>query len=512
MYLVNILASGFFILVILTGYNFSKLSFFLFTFFSLLFLNLMFRKKSTFLDKFSGIFFFLCFYINFTFKIFLENIFKGTHYFYDGIGNFQFNNENINFVFIICIVTYISIFSVSIIRERFFNYNLNKKNHLYNDNLKNFYIKHKLKILLIYFGFIFLLIFINISDLIYIRGLVAKENTTIKYNIFALFFLYLIPATTCFLIDLDNNSVKKKDYAFYSYSLIEPLLLNFGMNSRNNIFESMGYAIGYIYTKYLNISRGQIILFFSLIFLFFVLNFVAVSEFFPNRDKLLLHNHQKVQTATLKNNIKIEEVENIKNDENTEKNQIVTQNQKTNIAEIFRPLVHSKFGSAIIARLIGIEGIMVVVSNRDNLSFNTFFRALNAEESAGKPSFYDLFKNEVRANNYCNNIKCNTNFTLMGIVAFLMYSGSLYFLFFALFTIFSFFSFIEFIAFRFTRNIILSSLISQILLYRCIHFGYLPLNSYKIIVAIFLSIGLVYILNLTLNYLINEICPNTSEN
>ena len=81
----------------------------------------------------------------------------------------------------------------------------------------------------------------------------------------------------------------------------------------------------------------------------------------------------------------------------------------------------------------------------------------------------------------------------MGIVAFLFYSGSYLFLFTMLIIICLICSGIEFIATRLTNNLIFSALISQILAYRLWHFGYLPINSYKLIFSILLMVFLIFI-------------------
>ena len=87
-----------------------------------------------------------------------------------------------------------------------------------------------------------------------------------------------------------------------------------------------------------------------------------------------------------------------------------------------------------ISRLIGVEGIMAVSSN-NNLSFNLFFSALNEKFIRGENSFYDKFKNEERTTSKCSNKNglkndCKINsISLMGIIAFLFYTGSFIFYF-----------------------------------------------------------------------------------
>ena len=134
-----------------------------------------------------------------------------------------------------------------------------------------------------------------------------------------------------------------------------------------------------------------------------------------------------------------------------------------------------------ISRLIGVEGIMAVSSN-NNLSFNLFFSALNEKFIRGENSFYDKFKNEKRTTSKCSNKNglkndCIINsISLMGIVAFLFYTGSFIFLFFALIFICLICSLLEILAYKLSNNMVFASFIAQVLAYRLWHFGYIPSN------------------------------------
>ena len=92
-----------------------------------------------------------------------------------------------------------------------------------------------------------------------------------------------------------------------------------------------------------------------------------------------------------------------------------------------------------------------------------------------------------------SNVKGNT---LPGIIAFLFYSGSYYFLFIALFIICTIASLIEYLAFKLSyNNLIFSALIGQVISFRLIHFGYLPHQSYLLFGTIIITIFLVYLTN-----------------
>ena len=89
-----------------------------------------------------------------------------------------------------------------------------------------------------------------------------------------------------------------------------------------------------------------------------------------------------------------------------------------------------------------------------------------------------------------------------GIIAFLFYTKSILFLFFGIFILCIFCSLIEFISFKFShRNVIFSYVIGNVLAYRMAHFGYMPQNTYKLIIAIFVTIGVINLILSIINTL-----------
>jgi len=87
-----------------------------------------------------------------------------------------------------------------------------------------------------------------------------------------------------------------------------------------------------------------------------------------------------------------------------------------------------------------------------------------------------------------------------GIIGFLYYSGSFIFVFLSLSMIFLFCLLIEIIVFKFSKNnFVFTSLTCNSLAYHLSHFGYMPQNSYKIILGVFLSILMVMIINKIIN-------------
>ena len=132
-------------------------------------------------------------------------------------------------------------------------------------------------------------------------------------------------------------------------------------------------------------------------------------------------------------------------------------------------------------RLFGMDSLMAVVGY-DQKNFKLLNESLNEKFTPGKSSLFDTIRNETYRGQITRNV------TFPTILGFLYYSGSLIFVFFITLFIVLFFNLIEKINVFLNNNIFLSALLSQFVAYRLWHFGYVPINSYKFILSIFISI------------------------
>ena len=146
-------------------------------------------------------------------------------------------------------------------------------------------------------------------------------------------------------------------------------------------------------------------------------------------------------------------------------------------------------------RWVGIDAL-VAVESFDGKSFEFF-----------KQSFYDEFdknKYPYYEKNVQKRIKKKTNtiqygITTPGIFAFLYYTGSQVFVFTAVFFISLFLLTFEKFIFLIFNNLVLCSILSQVLAYRLIHFGYMPQNSYMLLTSILITIIGLYLIKKILN-------------
>jgi hypothetical protein len=144
-------------------------------------------------------------------------------------------------------------------------------------------------------------------------------------------------------------------------------------------------------------------------------------------------------------------------------------------------------------RWVGIDGVMSVVGRSEILNFELLKKSFSDKYQRFSFAFYETTfnVNEVKSINISNNVKGNT---LPGMIAFLYYSGSLLFLFASIASLCLIASTVEFISFMICKkNMFFSSLISMVIAYRFIHFGYLPHQSYLLFGSLFFVIFLVFL-------------------
>ena len=83
---------------------------------------------------------------------------------------------------------------------------------------------------------------------------------------------------------------------------------------------------------------------------------------------------------------------------------------------------------------------------------------------------------------------------LPGIFGYLYFSGSAIFLFIIIFLLSLIFMFFEKLVVIFTKNIVLSSFLSFVIVWRLINFGYAVSNTKNFIIAIILTLVVIYFL------------------
>ena len=443
---------------------------FLYLIFSIIFnfyLFFSFRKKAIFFDKFLCVFLWLGFWFKFSCVVlFFNGKFNevGDNIFY----NIELYDKSLLFSSICELFIMIS----TLLREKLFTYSYN-----FNCNKNYFYIVNKNFLLFFFVSISLFICFINFNFQLYQKGMLPLYN--INFLLFSLikwFLLIGIPTISAIFIFFEINK-KKNISVLYFFIIILPIFFSsLSMLSRDAIFNSSAilfglYVMNKLYKLNLNI-KFFFKSFFVLFFLFYtsviLVNFLRANYYYIGKSNINFVNDIKGSTSSGNNS----------NKTNQEKK---FDDVESSTNEIFYLIVY---------RWVGINSVINILGNKEILSFQLFKKSF--EEKAiektevTEKTFYEKYFNfyDKNANPIKNNVKGNT---LPGIIGFLLYSGSYFFVFFSLSFLCFLFSFFEILAFKISKNMLFSSLIGMLVAYRLIHFGYAPLNTYKIILGIVLA-------------------------
>jgi hypothetical protein len=439
-------------LLTLKKYPGENIIYIFFCFVSIFFLNFLLRKNSFFFEKYLSIFFFFSYWFNFSFKISFYELFpfSKTRYFPEGVGNFDFKGNSYDETLIVVSLSFISFSIFSYLRAFFFrgNYNLKKFTKYNNHKILN-------NLFYIYIFFLFLIFLINLKFNFYYRGSVGPYNDNIFYNFFLNFikWFYNIGAFVilCHFLSINFSTNKNIIFSFLILLIID-FLLNFSILSRNLILNS-SIIIFTIYLYNFKNKKMFIQLAVIVLFLLFLINSILVSNL--RSQKFHLNVNKEIN-----NNITLSQY-------NT--------NSKFEVN-------FSKFYKEIFSRLVGIEGVLAIQSV-DNKSFKLLKQSFDKNKHE---YFFDELKNDKRDNGDFKSI------TVPGLIAFLYYSGSYIFIFISCGLLLFLFCASEFFLLKLLKNsTIVISFISYLVTYRLLHFGHKPIESYKFILGIILSIIIV---------------------
>lgn len=395
--------------------------------------------------------------------------------------------------------------------------------------IKKFYLifikKKNLYIKLIFFFIIILIFFTNSYYGYYQKGLLPKENINIYLGyIIKWFLLFGLTSISCLLIEYDLKINKKISLFVIALFFLELFLTNLSLLSRALIFTggAVLFSIYYNYEKNLLKKNYQnsFIVYFLILFVVFIISIFPVNKlrhlnvvdqnFIANK---ILNNYKNsvntyAEDELIKNNIlngdieknNLEEILKSEIDDQT-KIEIIERDLKKTNNHIFD--YKKNFDTVIFLiknRFIGLDAV-AAVSSYPEKNFNLFYSSLKEKFDSKKYGFYQRvfvipFEQPHLINKkYTNTSKRHYGIIIPGVIGYLSYSGSIFFLFFSLSIVFIFCASIEAISRKLSFNsVIFSNFVGYVLAYRLIHFGYLPGQTYLLISAILLTVLIVYLI------------------
>ena len=423
-------------------------------------LYLGFRKKALFFDAFIGVFFWLGFWLKVTLRVgFTNGVFRESTGVFDGSGA-EFDRG-----LLVASCGLLALIVATLIRERFFCYQRAVNHEITQPGLFNFYQKNR-KLVLTAFVLLFLAVGIsNVYFGIYQRGEVP--HTILPFGLGGIYkwlLLFGLSSFAAIILKFEYHSGKNNSYLVAILSLLENFISNVSLLSRGMILNSAALFYGLFKDRKSNsISfKGRFLIIISLIFvLLFAGSVFSVNYLRSNAAALgFIRGYSTEIDAEL-----------FRNEEDLKAVQGMT-----------TPL--------FIDRWVGIEGVLAV-SNSNKVGWDLWRQAWSEVYSDHSTSFYDL--NLVKSP-YLNTDTTKYHYiSLPGIVAFLFYPGSFLFLFGGMFLIGLIGAGIEFTAYKLGgRNLILCSLLGQVVAFRFTSFGYVPNQTYLLFGSLFLNLIIIY--------------------
>ena len=467
-------------------YEGSKILFLLYNLTLILLTYFLTNISSSFFSFFLGFYLFMGFW----FKYNLSLVFNDGYVFDSGL----MKSSNIDNVLILSIYIFITIIVANQISKPF-KYNKfeiqNKKNLI-----SNKYFKFKYLFILLFIATALFTGLINYIFKIYIKGLIFENNYDFIFTSF-LKWLLLFGLTTVGCYILNKEIINRNKYLFLFILLIflEMLISYTSMLSRSILLFGLPFIYSFVFY---NINDIKMLRDHILLIIIFAL-FSVVSIYLSNH--LRLYHVDKLKSEVKKEyNLAVKEQDKnftnnkVKNFENSKKFNF-------QINEVLVEKTQDDFTSnrvtsfILINRWVGIDSL-INVSNSNNLSFELFFSAFKEKKKKLGNSFYETnFNLEYKKPSFnFNNTYVKGN-TLPGLITFLYYTGSIFFLLISTFIIVVIFIYLEKKIYVISnKNIVYVAFFSHYIVNRIFSFGYAPRDTYLFILSILLSVLFIYIL------------------
>lgn len=457
------------------------------------------RKESFFVDKFIAIFFWLGFWFKFSFE-FAYSLW-GPINFREGIGLFEKTPTGYDNVLLISSVGITAFIFTSYIGKLVFsNHKVSFKNTtnlFYNNNKK-----------IIYFIFYFAVFFVSITNLyygIYQKGITPNQNISIYISyVYRWLLLFGFTSFACILLYFEVGN-KTINYKLIYLLFFESFISNLSLLSRSVIFNFISLIYGlFYYLSKINLKSKLVLGLILFSFILFFLNVLSVNKirdlkFYDETKVSKISNIQKFTNSTkefeylLVTNLSIDDLSNLI---------AIRTSNKINVFDLISPSNNNIITSNIYDilylfsnRWVGIDAVMAVYSQKDNLNFDLIRHSLNEKFEQNKYSFFEKYflkrSEEVKDKNLVN----SNAVILPGLIAYLYFSGSKVFLFISIVILVFACQILERLSYKLSeKNIIFTAFMGYIFASRLAHSGYLVSNNIKYLVALILNLFVVYLI------------------
>jgi hypothetical protein len=423
-----------------------------------------FRRNAIFFDTFIGILFWLGFWLKLTFRVaFMDG------QFHEAVGNFDGSGAAFDRALLVASCGFLGLLAVSFVREKYvFTYPA-KLTEVAQEGLIKAYQNHRRGVL---FGFAILFVTVAVTNFyfgIYQRGSIPR--TVLPYGLGAIYswlLLFGLASISALILHFEFTLNRKTSYPVVIISVLEGFLTNVSLLSRGMIINGSALGYGVIRSlKFYSIKSNY--RFWAVSFLMYII-LCGIS--------VVLVQHLRLIDPRALESIDFSDLRSLVSKLYLNEMNIVTIGRGTKVL--------------FLDRWVGIEGVMAV-SSYPKQGWDLWSEAWK-ETHSHKMSFYDA--NLITSPYRDIDMTKHHYISLPGIVAFCFYPGSFPFLFMCMFVLGAVAAAIEISVFKLGgANIILCSLLAQVVAYRYAHFGYAPSRSYLLFGSLYLTLFIFYFSN-----------------
>ena len=498
-----------------------KLIFISFFLVSNFYLFYSFKFSLLFLDKTLSVFLWLGFFYKLSILLITNSNLP------EGAGNFSYLPNQYNELLIYSSIGILGFLSSSFIFQKYLSNFLNLNTKLNKNHEKILiYFFDKYKIILCLF-FLFLILFITIINFkfgFYQKGLLPKNEINLYFGYFIKWMLLFgLTSISCVLIEYDIKSYNNLTLPVIILFFLELLMTNVSLLSRSLIFTGSAIlaAIYFNYNNSINKEKinNSLIVNSIILFIIFSISIFPINKIrnYSFIDQSFIAEKIVEQNIKQKNKLsknKIEDLVKLETNEKSEVKELINSNLKkeekiellkekleaTGIQDLnFKENVE-RILFVIKNRFVGLDGVATVTSFPKK-NFQLFINSLKESYNSNEYGFYQktfiipFEQKHLIGKEYQKTSERHYGVILPGIISYLSYPGSKFFLFLSSFIVFLFCGIFESAAKKYSYNsIIFSSLVGYVLGYRLVHFGYMPKQSYLLLGAIILTIFFIKII------------------
>jgi hypothetical protein len=418
-----------------------------------------FRKRAIFFDTFIGVLLWLGFWFSFSVRVS-----QGIKMFPD-IPNWDNTAESFHHVLIISCCGLVGFLLASKLREKYFVY---PRSDLKQDTsaIFLFYQRHRLWVLIV---FVALVIGVAVSNVIlgaYQRGMIpAVQLPGWVVGIYSWLLLFGLSSMVAIIVRCEIQLRQSVSWVSIALTLIESFLSSVAMLSRGMVINFTAIAAG-TWLVSLNRSLKITVKRALAIGVLFCTVFI-ISIFVVNHLRSIVYSTSSASVATVL--------------------------RTSGALSVDWGTVRSFTVPLFVDRWVGIDGVAAIAS-ASGLGWDLWSAAWKERRDTTKLTEYD---EKFISSAYSSNEQISTRhfISLPGLIAFSYLTGSLLFVLFFSLICGLVASTIEITTYFFAgKNLILCSLLGQVVAYRYTHFGYAPAQSYLLFGTIALNIALIYLL------------------